>query len=70
MHLWMWDEYGISDELQRVGFVNIGRCEFGDSPDPMFAKVEESGRFYGENRKIKECAIEARKPLSSNSACS
>jgi len=62
MHLWMWDEYSISAELQRAGFVNVRRCQFGDSPDPMFAKVEDRGRFFDEHHKITECAIEAKKP--------
>jgi hypothetical protein len=64
MHLWMWDEYSISAELHLARFVNIRRCQFGDSPDPMFAKVEERGRFFDED-KITECAIEAQKPNAS-----
>jgi hypothetical protein len=61
-HLWMWDEYSISAELKRAGFVNIRRCEFGDSTDPMFGRVEDRGRFFDEQNKITECAIEAHKP--------
>jgi hypothetical protein len=61
-HLWMWDEYSMSAELQRAGFVNIRRCEFGDSPDHMFVKVEDRGRFFDEANQIRECAIEAQKP--------
>ena len=66
MHLWMWDEHSMSTELRRARFINIRRCQFGDSADPMFAKVEESGRFFDEDYKIKECALEAQKPISSN----
>jgi hypothetical protein len=65
MHLWMWDEYSMSAELHRAGFVNIRRCRFGDSPEPMFAKVEESERFFDEDYKIIECALEAQKPMLS-----
>jgi SAM-dependent methyltransferase len=70
MHLWMWDECSMSAELRRTGFVNVRRCQFGDSPDPMFAKVEESARFFPEDDKITECALEAQKPISSDLATS
>ena len=63
MHLWMWDEYSMSAELQHAGFINIRRCQFGDSPDPMFTNVEDSGRFFDEGNKITELALEAQKPL-------
>jgi hypothetical protein len=63
MHLWMWDEHSMSAELQRAGFVNIRKCQFGDSPDPMFAKVEDKGRFFDETLSIAECAMEAQKPI-------
>jgi hypothetical protein len=61
-HLWMWDEYSIGAELDRSGFVNIRRCEFGDSSDPMFARVEDAARFHDAEHDIRECAIEACKP--------
>lgn len=44
-HLWMWDFKSLSRELKTVGFVNIRRCSFGDSPDSMFELVEEPSRF-------------------------
>ena len=44
-HLWMWDYYSLSDELREVGFSDIRRCEFNDSSDEMFLKVEEKDRF-------------------------
>lgn len=62
MHLWMWDDHALSAELQRAGFENIRRCQFGDSPDPMFAKVEDETRFVDRDLNIHECAIEAFKP--------
>jgi Methyltransferase domain len=62
-HLWMWDEYSMADELRKVNFVNIRRCEFGDSTDPMFSRVEQQGRFFDEELGIRECALEARKPV-------
>lgn len=59
-HLWMWDEHSLSQELANAGFTSIRRCEFGDSEDTMFAKVEEKSRFFDETYAIKECALEAR----------
>jgi hypothetical protein len=44
-HLWMWDYKSLAAECGRAGFVAIRRCEFGDSPDPMFAAVEDADRF-------------------------
>ena len=44
-HLCMWDYYSLSDELREVGFSDIRRCEFNDSSDEMFLKVEEKDRF-------------------------
>lgn len=59
-HLWMWDEPAISEALQAAGFRNIRRNKIGDSTDPMFAKVEEKGRFF--NGAHPELAMEAKKP--------
>jgi hypothetical protein len=61
-HLWMWDAYSMTAELQRLGFVQIRRCEFGDSSDPMFSRVEHPGRFVDEYLGTRECALESRKP--------
>ena len=44
-HLWMWDYYSLSEELREVGFSDIRRCEFNDSNDKMFLRVEEKDRF-------------------------
>ena len=44
-HLWMWDYYSLSEELREVGFLDIRRCEFNDSIDKMFLRVEEKDRF-------------------------
>lgn len=44
-HLWMWDYYSLSEELIKIGFSDIRRCEFNDSKDEMFLKVEEKDRF-------------------------
>ncbi|MFN8355341.1 MAG: methyltransferase domain-containing protein [Spirosomataceae bacterium] len=52
-HLWMWDYASLSAELQQVGFTAIRPCAFNDSGDPMFALVEEAGRF--ENALAIEC---------------
>ena len=61
VHLWMWDEYSLSAELQPAGFVNVRKCKFGDAKDAKFSRVEDPGRFYDEASKIHECAIEAQK---------
>lgn len=60
-HLWMWDETSITQELKRVGFNRIRRCNCGDSGIPMFDAVEEASRFYDTDLNIRECAMEARK---------
>lgn len=44
-HLWMWDRYSLSKELENVGFKNIRVCKFNDCEDTMFNYVEEQGRF-------------------------
>ena len=58
-HRWMYD-YGLMARLLTdAGFIGIRRCRFGDAVDPMFALVEEQGRFWdGENE---ELAIESRR---------
>ena len=58
MHLWMWDEVSLAGVLQDHGFTGIRRCAFGDCSDPMFAAVEDLGRFE------RAVAMEARKPAS------
>lgn len=45
-HLWVWDFGGAKAELEAAGFRDIRRARYGDSPDPMFAKVEEEDRWY------------------------
>jgi SAM-dependent methyltransferase len=45
-HLWMWDYRSLAYELKKAGFTNIRPCSFGDSKDPLFASVEEEGRFF------------------------
>ena len=44
-HLWMWDFKSMAVELQTVGFIDIRRASFGDSSDPMFARVEVKDRW-------------------------
>jgi hypothetical protein len=61
-HLWMWDEPSLINELKRAGFIEIRRCEFGDSNDPMFAQVEDADRFTDRTLNLRELAIAARKP--------
>lgn len=59
-HLWMWDHAGMKAELEAAGFVGVRRAELGDCEEPMFARVEDEGRFFENGRR--EAAIEARKP--------
>jgi ubiquinone/menaquinone biosynthesis C-methylase UbiE len=44
-HLWMWDHKSIARELEKVGFINIRRAEFGDAADPVFNDVEDKTRW-------------------------
>jgi hypothetical protein len=55
-HRWMWDYSALSAELQRAGFVEVRRCQPGDSEDPRFVEVEQPARF------VQAVAAEARKP--------
>jgi hypothetical protein len=59
-HLWMYDFTGLKTSLHKTGFVRIRRCSLGDSGDEMFARVEDSGRFFEDN--APELAVEAVKP--------
>lgn len=55
-HLWMWDFKGMREELEAVGFTDVRRAQFGDSPDHHFNQVESEGRW-------KDClGIECRRP--------
>ena len=47
-HLWMWDFRGLAAELKKVGFTEIRRASYGDTDDPMIARVESEGRWIGE----------------------
>lgn len=44
-HLWMWDINSLRNALTNVGFNNLRRCNYHDSPDPRFREVEDEGRF-------------------------
>ncbi len=44
-HLWMWDYKSFVPELSAAGFTSIRRAGFGDSGDPVFAEVENEGRW-------------------------
>ncbi|MCI5059301.1 MAG: methyltransferase domain-containing protein [Flavobacteriales bacterium] len=56
-HLWMWDYYSLSGELEKAGFSEIRRCTFKDFQDPAFGFVE-----YDEDRFRSAVAIECTKP--------
>lgn len=59
-HRWLYDAELMSALLAEAGFVNIRRCTFGDSGDPMFDRVEDKGRFFDAGEA--ELALEGRKP--------
>lgn len=44
-HGWMWDSLSLAHELEEHGFRGVRKCCFGDCEDPMFALVEDAGRF-------------------------
>jgi SAM-dependent methyltransferase len=47
-HLWMYDYNSLSLELNKVGFQNIRRAEFGDSGIEVFNDVENLDRWASE----------------------
>ncbi|MBI2716565.1 MAG: methyltransferase type 11 [Rhizobiales bacterium] len=59
-HLWMYDFDGLKNLLEDAGFASVRRVEFGDSVDPLFAKVEDRDRFFEGN--ARELAIAAKRP--------
>ena len=59
-HLWMYDFAALKALLEQAGFTGVRRCEVGDCRDPMFALVEERGRFFDTDER--ELAVEAMKP--------
>lgn len=61
-HLWMYDFPSMTEMLKKAGFVDIRRCEFGDSADPMFKAVEDPDRFHCKVLNAHEVALEARRP--------
>jgi predicted SAM-dependent methyltransferase len=44
-HLWMWDQYSLTVELQEAGFTSVRSCSFNDSSDEQFKMIEEASRF-------------------------
>jgi predicted SAM-dependent methyltransferase len=59
-HLWMYDFAALRSLLEAAGFAGVRRCEIGDSADPMFARVEDRGRFFDSDQS--ELAVEAVRP--------
>ena len=47
-HLWMYDYSSLSTELNKVGFHNIRRANFGDSGIEAFNDVENLERWTSE----------------------
>ena len=45
--------------LEKAGFAEVRRASFNDSGDPMFAAVEDEGRFFDDGHP--ELAMQARK---------
>jgi SAM-dependent methyltransferase len=44
-HLWMWDYGTLHYELERAGFEDIRRAQYGDSGDARFVQVEHPDRW-------------------------
>lgn len=65
-HLWMYDFAALKALLEQAGFVDVRHCELGDAKDPMFALVEDEGRFFESGER--ELAIEAIKPCDTRGA--
>lgn len=61
-HRWMWDWPSMKRELAAAGFVDIRRCDYLDSGDPMFAAVEDEGRFVDPESGHRCLAVECRRP--------
>ena len=61
-HLWMWDERSMAAALRQAGFTDVRRCQFNDSADQAFLRVEDADRFHDPGLRVDECAMEARKP--------
>jgi hypothetical protein len=47
LHLWMWDEKALTEQLREHGFRDIRRAAFGDAADRRFDDVEAEERFDG-----------------------
>jgi predicted SAM-dependent methyltransferase len=62
-HLWMYDYPSMTEMLKKAGFVDIRRCVFGDSADPMFKAVEDPDRFHYNVLNAQEVALDARRPV-------
>lgn len=44
-HLWLWSYESAKSELEKVGFSEIRRAQFGDSRDPKFIEIEDESRW-------------------------
>lgn len=44
-HLWMWDYKSLKQELEKAGFSNIRRAQYGDAADSKFLEVENKDRW-------------------------
>ena len=44
-HLTMWDNLSLMNELTKIGFSSVRKCNFNDSTDSMFKHVEDINRF-------------------------
>ena len=58
-HLWMYDYSSLNHELIKAGFINIKKCNYGDSAITIFSEVEEQDRFfddYGMSEVCIECS--------------
>jgi len=51
-HLWMYDDKNMYNELQKLSFSKIRKCQFGDSGINVYSEVEDKNRFIHEEGHI------------------
>ncbi len=56
MHLWMWDEYSLTDALKSHGYVDIKPFQFSGNTDSISSRPEKEYQFY------RSFALQAIKP--------
>ncbi len=67
-HKFIYDFKVLENTLLEAGFVNIHRCDIGQSSDKELCNLESHGKFIGEEfNKLHTMTVEAQKPLDTKS---